>query len=468
MHSLRSHLIFVFITGLIIEVFLLVFISFNGVKGNIPLYMFIYSETFLVMLTAFYFIKKPARIKKPLPGETGEKREKKDSYFLILAAKTLKFRKEDSGKLLVPLIIIFLGVIFRLTLFSTINTTSPDVNRYVWEGKVLYNGYNPYLIPPDDHKLNKFHDGLYDKVTFKNMTAIYPPFAQGIFVIAYMISGESFTGLKLIYLFFDLLIMWILLKLLYLKGYNLNNIILYAWMPLILLEYYVNTHLDLVGIFFMMCFIYAMEKERFYPAVVFFTFAFITKMYPVILFPLVIRKFGFKKSFTFLYFFVLGSLLFFIPFIYKDISIFSSLLTYLRQWQFNASVYYVLLHYLHDPAISRLICATGFVFSVGLISFLYKDFTKACYTVFIMLIIFSTTLFPWYLGWITALNPLYNYYSVTSLLFTVNFSNFTTVGDVWTEYTFVLYTEYILFFGFIIYDLWLLYKKKKSAKKLTN
>ncbi|MGA7837860.1 MAG: hypothetical protein WB996_07825 [Ignavibacteriaceae bacterium] len=466
MHSEKSHFIFTSIAGIIIEIFLLVFISYNGVKGNIPLYMFIYSESFLVMLTAFYFIKNPPRKVKPLPGESGEDLVKKDSAFLKFVAKLLKFKPEDSRKLFIPLLIISFGIIFRLTLFSTINTTSPDVNRYVWEGKILYNGYNPYLLPPNDTALNEFHDGLYNKVTYKNMSAIYPPFAQVIFVAAYMIAGESFIGLKLIYLLFDLLIMWLLLKLLYMKGYNLNNIILYAWMPLILLEYYVNVHLDLVGIFFMMCFIYAMEKVRFYPAVIFFTFAFITKMYPVILFPLVFRKFGFKKSFTFLYFFVLGSLFFFIPFIYKDISIFSSLLTYLKQWQFNASVYYLLLHYLHDPVISRLICTGGFILSVGLISFLYKDFTKACYAIFITLIIFSTTLYPWYLGWIAALNPFYNFYSVTSLLFTVNFSNFTTVSDVWVEYNFVLFTEYILFFGLLIYDLWLLYKNRERNKKI--
>jgi hypothetical protein len=216
----------------------------------------------------------------------------------------------------------------------------------------------------------------------------------------------------------------------------------------------------------MILFIYAMEKNKLYPAAISFALSFVTKMYPVILLPLIIKKFGFKNSIKFSAVFIVISLLFYIPFIYKDFYVFSSLFTYLKEWQFNASVYYTLLHYLRNPETARLICAGGFIISVGVISFLYKDFTKACYAIFIILIIFSTTLFPWYLGWIAALNPFYNFYSVTSLLFTVNFSNFTTVSDVWVEYNFVLFTEYILFFGLLIYDLWLLYKNKKKNNQI--
>lgn len=466
MHSQKSHLIFVAIAGLIIEIFLLIFVSYNGQKGNIPLYMFVYSESFLVMLTAFYFIRKPARKIEPRPGETAGDNEVRESAVLKFAARTLKIREDDPEKLRIPLLVILFGILFRLTLFPAMNTTSPDVSRYIWEGKILYHGYNPYILPPADVRLEKFHDTNYENVTYKNMSAIYPPFSQGIFVLAYMISGEQLYGLKLIYLLLDIFIMLLLLKLLNRKRYHLNNIIIYAWMPLVLLEYYVNAHLDLTGIFFMILFIYFAETNRLYPAAFSFALSVLSKIYPVILFPLIIKKFGFKNSSKFLAVFLIFTALSYAPFIYKDIYVFSSLFTYLREWQFNASVYYGLLNYLHNPESARLICAAAFVISVGIISYFYKDFTKACYTVFIALIIFSTTLFPWYLGWIAALNPFYNFYSVTSLLFTVNFTNFTTVGDVWREYTFVLYTEYILFFALLVYDLWRMHLKKKSEKKI--
>jgi len=410
------------------------------------------------MLITFYLIK---RLTKE-PVQDQQETKKNESHFLSFFARLLSIEKEDSKKLKIPLLIILFGIIFRLTLFPTINTTSPDVSRYLWEGKILYHGYNPFILSPDDTQLAKFHNDLYDKVTYKDMPAIYPPVAQGAFVLAYLISGEALTGLKVIYLAFDLLIIFMILKLLYIKKIDLNNIILYAWMPLILLEYFVNTHLDLVGIFFMISFIFLMEKNKVIGASVFFTLAFLTKMYPIILLPLIFKKAGVRKSLYFLLIFLFLSLVIYIPFIYKDTSVFSSLSTYLQKWQFNSSVYYLLKYQLGNEQLARLLCSGGFIISVGIISFFYKDFLKASYTIFICLIIFSTTLYPWYLGWIASLNPFYNFYSVTSLLFSVNFSNFTPLGTVWKEYLFVLLIQYVPFYGLLIYDLWIIRRKKRE------
>ena len=458
MTNQKSAYIFICVAGFIIEVFLFMFLNLNGEAGNISLFMFIYLETFLIMLITFYLIK---RLTKE-PVQDQQETKKNESHFLSFFARLLSIEKEDSKKLKIPLLIILFGIIFRLTLFPTINTTSPDVSRYLWEGKILYHGYNPFILSPDDTQLAKFHNDLYDKVTYKDMPAIYPPVAQGAFVLAYLISGEALTGLKVIYLAFDLLIIFMILKLLYIKKIDLNNIILYAWMPLILLEYFVNTHLDLVGIFFMISFIFLMEKNKVIGASVFFTLAFLTKMYPIILLPLIFKKAGVRKSLYFLLIFLFLSLVIYIPFIYKDTSVFSSLSTYLQKWQFNSSVYYLLKYQLGNEQLARLLCSGGFIISVGIISFFYKDFLKASYTIFICLIIFSTTLYPWYLGWIASLNPFYNFYSVTSLLFSVNFSNFTPLGTVWKEYLFVLLIQYVPFYGLLIYDLWIIRRKKRE------
>lgn len=464
MTNLKSTYTFICIAGFIIEIFLLLFLKLNGEEGNISLYMFIYLETFLIMLVTFTLTK---RLTKDLSQHTQEAKNEK-SLILSFFARLLTIEKEDSKKLRIPLLIILFGIIFRLTLFPTINTTSPDVNRYLWEGKILYNGYNPFILSPDDPQLIKFQDDLYDKVTYKDMSAIYPPVAQGAFVLAYLIGGETLTGLKVIYFVFDLLIIFMILKLLYIKKIDLNNIILYAWMPLILLEYFVNTHLDLIGIFFMILFIYLMEKNKVIGASVSFTLAFLAKMYPVILLPLIFKKAGIRKSFYFLLIFLSLSLLVYTPFIYNDTSVFSSLFTYLQKWQFNSSVFYLLKHQLVNEQLARLICTGGLILSVGMISLFYKDFLKASYIIFIFLIIFSTTLYPWYLGWIASLNPFYNFYSVTSLLFTVNFSNFTPLGTVWKEYLFVLLIQYIPFFGLLIYDLWILRKEKRDYMNVTK
>ncbi len=465
MDNQKSIFYFVLTSGLFIEIFLVVFVLLNGKTGNIPLYMFVYFETFLIMLITLYFVK---RLNKDIIPEELDLSPPKSNWFFKSFAKLLSFDEKDADKLRTPLLLIFLGLIFRLTLFPAANTTSPDVNRYMWEGKILYNGYNPFATAPQDSQLVQYRDKSYDNITFKNMQTIYPPMAQATFLSAYIISGESSEGLKIIFIFFDIMIMFLLLKLLYLKQVNLNNIILYAWMPLILLEYFVNVHIDLIGIFFMLLFIYLIEKGKIYSASVFFSLAFLSKMYPVILLPLIIKKAGLKKSFYFLLIFLLITFGFYLPFIYKDLSIFTSLFTYLKKWEFNSSVYLLLKHNYLTPEYARLACTGLFIVSVGLISFLYKDFTKAAYGIFIALIVFGTTLYPWYLGWIASLNPIFNFYSVTSLLFTINFSNFSPLGTVWKEYLFVQLAEYVPFLILIIIDIWLMWRRRKIKKEKNN
>jgi hypothetical protein len=463
MSNQKSITTFVFIAGFLMEAFFLVFIFFNGKSGNIPLYMFIYFEAFLIMLITLYLIKKLGNDEQ---NEEEPTDTKKNNSLLRFFAKVLSFKKSDEDKLAIPLFVIFFGLIFRLTLFPASLTTSHDVYRYLWEGKILSQGYNPFTTAPQDSQLVEYRDQVYKDVTYKNMVTIYPPVAQATFLSAYHLVGENSEGLKIIYIFFDLMIMFLLLKFFYLKQVDLNNIILYAWMPLILLEYFVNVHIDLIGIFFMLLFLYLMEKDRIYFASVPFALAFLSKMYPIVLFPLILKKAGLKKSFYFLLIFLGITACCYAPFIYKDISVFSSLVTYLKKWEFNSSIYYILKHNYLSPENSRFVCAGLLIISIGLISYFYKDFTKAAYGVFIALIIFGTTLFPWYLGWIASINPMFNFYSVTSLLFTINFSNFSPLGNIWKEYLFAQMIEYIPFFTLLFIDLWLLWKKKREKAEI--
>ena len=82
-------------------------------------------------------------------------------------------------KYLLPIIVGF-GILFRLTLLPAQPSTSDDYYRYVWEGKMIANGYNPYAHAPGDSALNNLHSTLLpEKVTFKKFTTIYPSCRAG-------------------------------------------------------------------------------------------------------------------------------------------------------------------------------------------------------------------------------------------------------------------------------------------------
>ena len=425
MKFLKSHFGLLFLIGLISELFYLAFLVLNKDR-DITLYMFIYFESFILFFFAYFILQ------KKLHEESVE---------------------EDNRKIL--FLIIAFGIIFRFTLLPTSYTTSDDVHRYLWEGKVIANGFNPYTTSPNDSTLAHLRDENYEKVTFKHIPAIYPPLSQVVFTLNYFVAGNGTIFLKILYMICELLTLIFLSKLLELKGKNPKLVLLYAWLPLPILEYFNNAHLDVIGITFLVMFVYYFEKQKFNLASVLLALAFLSKLLAVLLLPLVIKKLGIKKSFIFYAIFLSVSVIFYLPFTFNNLDVLTGLFKYLSRWEFNGSVYNIIKAAFSSGQIARLFCAVMLSLSVLIIAIRYKDFTRAVFAVFLCIIIFSTTLYPWYLGWIAALNILNPFYSVMSLFFTINFSNFTPLAPVWKEYPVVWIIQYIPFYVLLIYDWWI-------------
>ncbi len=425
--------------GIILELCYLSFVIFQGEGENIALYMVIYSLAFV-----FFFIA-----------------------YLILSKKqsdriTNNFNKLENLFNIKPalLFIIIFGLLFRITLIPTHPSTSDDVYRYIWEGKIIYNGYNPFEIAPGDPRLNYLHDKDLPKlVSYPHMTTIYPSAAQAVFVLGYIISGESDLGLKIIYLFAELLTFIFLIKILRLRKQNENLVILYAWLPLPIMEFFINSHIDVVGISFFIIFTYFILKNKYLLSILPFALSVLTKLYPLIVFPLLIKKIGWKKTLNFGVILTAICLVLLYPFFPSNRPINASLFTYLKSWSFNGSVYSFLYGILRNGYLAREISLLLFIFSVVIISIKYKDFLKGIYAVWISFFVFAATVYPWYLGWLAAVNPFFGFYSVLSLFFTVNFSNISPLGEVWKEHTWVFLIEYIPFYFFLSLELLFLNKK---------
>lgn len=424
MNFQKNSFVHLLISGILSELFYLTFLFLNEDR-NIPLYMLVYFESFIL----FFF-----------------------AYFLVLRKKPLAGKSLTDARILI--LIIAFGVIFRVTLLPTSYTTSDDVHRYLWEGKVIVNGYNPFTAPPDDSSLTHLRDENWEKVTFKHMPAIYPPFSQYIFALNYLAAGNSEIFLKIIYLIFEFATLIFLLRLLRLKGKHPNLIILYAWLPLPVMEYFINSHIDVIGITFLVLFLYLFEKSNYKLSSITLVFAFLSKLLALFLLPLVIKKLGIKKALIFYAIFIFTTILFYLPFYSGNLEVLAGLFRYLSRWEFNGSVYNLFKIIFSSGEISRIICGILLSLSVLIISFKYKDFTSAVFAVFLSIILFSTTVYPWYLGWIAVLYVVNPFYSVMSLFFTINFSNFTPLAPVWKEYPVVWIIQYVPFYGLLVYDLW--------------
>ncbi len=433
-----------------------IFIFLNGSRGSIPLYMIIYAEAFLIFFAAYYLVKKFADVKD-------DQQEKDGIVRRLCKMFSLKDFEPSSYKL--PLIIILFGMIFRLTLLPAVPTTSQDVYRYIWEGKEISRGFNPYKYAPDSPELaviNNHH--LLDKVTFKNLTSIYPPFAQAAFTLGYLISGENTLGLKLIYLLCELFTMIFIIKLLSLEKKNLNLVILYAWLPLPIMEFFVNAHIDPLGITFLVMFLYYFKKKKYTISSAALALSFLAKLYPVVLIPLLLKKIKLKKTIYFSAVFGAVVIIFYIPFVRGGVRVFGMLSNYIANWEFNGSVYHLMKWVLVYGNHAHMVCNILLVISILIISFSYKNFITAAGAVLLSVIIFTATVYPWYLGWVASINPFLEFYSLLSLFFTINLTNLTPLAPVWKEFTWVILTEYVVFFILLGYDLFRLKKKSTSYK----
>jgi len=220
------------------------------------------------------------------------------------------------------------------------------------------------------------------------------------------------------------------------------------------MEYFINAHLDPIGITFIVLFLYYFEKSRFNISSIMLALAFLSKILALLVLPLIIKKTGYKKAFIFYAVFLLTCVIFYFPFISGNPDVLKGLFRYLQHWEFNGSVYNLLKLIFARGDMAHLFCAGLLATSVLVVSFKYKEFMNAVFAVFLLIIIFSTTVYPWYLGWIAALNIFSPFYSILSLFFAINLSNFTPLAPKWKEYPLVWIIEYLPFYSLLIYDLW--------------
>jgi len=81
------------------------------------------------------------------------------------------------------LLIILVGILARITLLFSEPLLEDDYFRYMWDGRVFTNGINPYLYGPSDSALDHLDVDYRNKIGYKDVSTIYPPFTQFVFAI---------------------------------------------------------------------------------------------------------------------------------------------------------------------------------------------------------------------------------------------------------------------------------------------
>ena len=147
--------------------------------------------------------------------------------------------------------VLVLGFVLRVILAPIPPSLSDDVYRYLWDGKVLLSGENPYLLAPDSQALSGLReepwDGIWQSMSHRDVETVYPPLAMLTFSIA-ALTDSPLAAYKALLIALDLLGCAFLFQAAKAGGFPTNRVLLYAWNPLVLLEGAGMGHIDLAGL----------------------------------------------------------------------------------------------------------------------------------------------------------------------------------------------------------------------------
>ncbi|MGB0981067.1 MAG: mannosyltransferase [Winogradskyella sp.] len=392
------------------------------------------------------------------------------------------------------LLVIFALVFRLLFLFSTPNL-SQDFYRFIWDGRMLLQGFNPYLYTPNAFIQNNIFPIAQAKDLYNGMGILsakhftnYPPLNQLCFAIAALFSGKSILGsvvvMRLIIIAADFGTLYFGKKLLERLKLPSHRIFWYILNPFIIIELTGNLHFEGVMIFFLVLSFYLLHSGKWKWAAVVLACSISVKLIPLLFLPLYFGWFIKQKQnitittrFTKLIVFYCTTgvviLLFFIPFFSVEfITNYSKTVgLWFGNFEFNASIYYLVREigyavsgYNEIKFIAKILPIISLLIILGFSVFKQNTtipkLTTSILIAFTCYLFLSTTIHPWYIATLVILGVFTNYkfplvWSLVVVLSYVAYSNNANTENLW-----IIGLEYLIVHSVFGYEL--LYNTKSA------
>ncbi len=269
-----------------------------------------------------------------------------------------------------------------------------DHFRYLWDGYRFAEDGTPYGAPPEawfgDPGVPGEYRMILDQVNNPDLPTVYGPTAQVLFLLARYLSPARITGLQILLVGFDLLLIALLLRLAPTRA-----VLLHAFSPLVVKEVAFAAHPDGFAVCLLFAAVVLSLRRRFSGASLILAFAVGAKVFALAAAPFVLCRAGWRHRAAFL----ATLTLLYLPFVLQGGTDLSTLLVMAREWQFNAPVFGVLAMWLPDGA-ARIVCGTLFLSVAAL---LFERFRRESATVFRgdllfgALLVLAPVVNPWYL-----------------------------------------------------------------------
>jgi len=140
--------------------------------------------------------------------------------------------------------ILITAVLVRLVLIDVEPYTSNDASRYLFDGRIAYEGYDPYRISHDAKQLTELRNQWQPPQEHLAYVTIYPPLALALFSYSSSFGVDNAElAWRCLLLLAGLLTVW-LCALVLKKAGKLEHLALVALSPLLILETGVGLHID--------------------------------------------------------------------------------------------------------------------------------------------------------------------------------------------------------------------------------
>lgn len=386
-----------------------------------------------------------------------------------------------------------LGILLRVLFTFDAPRFSDDFYRFLWDGRATALGLNPFDKTPEEVctdtsikniQLCEEQYGLdletipRGKLNSEDVYTIYPPVNQGIYALSSSIGKEkpmkTIVAMKWIMLIFEIVTFFLLRSLIIFTG-NPNRTILLYWLnPIVIMELVGNLHFEGIAITFILATLYFLRKQNHLAAAIPMALAFCTKLTPAILGLVALKRMSFKKWLLWgVISGVLALILFSLFLNSENVSnFFASMKLYTRRFEFNASIYYVLLKLqkmLPEANIVGLynywlplILATA-VLSINFVKRNYT-LTERFFLALFLYLVFSKVVHPWYITPLIALTPVVRWNFAILWSGMIGFTYLSYGGRAFEEQYWISFLSYTVLFVFAYLEL----MKKRTHETSTE
>ncbi|WP_431133821.1 mannosyltransferase [Psychroserpens mesophilus] len=440
----------------------------------------------------------------------------------LLFILLLKYTK-DNIKFLTTI-----AFLFRAVFILAIPNLSQDFYRFIWDGRMLLEGFNPYVYTPESfietqnfpvNQAKELYEGM-GRLNGSHFTN-YPPINQLCFVIAGLFSGHSILGsaivLRLLIIIADFGTLHFGKRLLERLNIPVKNIFWYILNPFVIIELTGNLHFESVMIFFLIWSLYLLHVGKWKWAAVVFALSISVKLIPLLFLPLLFwyfkkssvisndveksesslyhnggdnpklvsgqlewRALGILKLLSFYIIVGVTTLILFIPFYSSEFitNYTKTVGLWFQNFEFNASVYYVFREigylfrgYNEIAIIGKVLPVLVFLFIIGLSLYKKQITTRILITnmlfAFSFYLFLSTTVHPWYIATLLILSVFtkYKFPLVWSFVIILSYLAYINLNKAdKSENLWIIALEYGIVYVVFIWEVFISKKQLKSYK----